>query len=373
MDGRCVSSYALGSTALGLPDRDFAYSDQNKLRVANFVRLSRTHDDPKRLERPFIDSGADFVSGKHGCPRGLWPLDDSAIITRRAVGMQAPLRRANGHAVRFRRTQPTPRLVESDRQATPGVMSMPPVIQVTQVYYPESDGKPMGETDEHRDAMVRHIELLKRRYRGQRVYVSGDLLVYTEQGNPKKFVVPDAFVVKDTSPRKRRVYKLWVEGKPPDVVIETTSRKTRRKDLGTKPELYARIGVREYFIFDPDQEYLDPPLQGYRRVRRSFVPMEPDAKGGLISKQLGLRLVIEGGDLEFYDLESGQRLLTGEEEAALAREQAREARQQANEARQQTDEAHQQTRAAERRAAEAEAEIARLREQLARQAAKPSD
>ena len=29
----------------------------------------------------------------------------------------------------------------------------------TQVHYPESDGKPMGETDEHRDAMVRHLIL----------------------------------------------------------------------------------------------------------------------------------------------------------------------------------------------------------------------
>jgi hypothetical protein len=55
---------------------------------------------------------------------------------------------------------------------------MTAVIQVSQVYYPESDGKPMGETDDHRDAMVRHIELLQHYYRGQDVYVSGDLLVY---------------------------------------------------------------------------------------------------------------------------------------------------------------------------------------------------
>ena len=46
--------------------------------------------------------------------------------------------------------------------------------------------------------------------------------------------------------------------------MESLSRKTRRKDTTTKPELYARLGVKEYFLFDPDREYLDPPLQGYR-------------------------------------------------------------------------------------------------------------
>jgi Uma2 family endonuclease len=51
-------------------------------------------------------------------------------------------------------------------------------------------------------------------------------------------------------------------------VIETTSRKTRRKGTVQKPELYARLGVREYFLFDPHEEYLDPPLQGYHRVGR---------------------------------------------------------------------------------------------------------
>ena len=70
------------------------------------------------------------------------------------------------------------------------------VIRVSEVHYPESDGKPMGETDEHREAMVRHIQILQEYYRGQPVYVSGDLLVYYEQGNPRKQLVPDAFVVK---------------------------------------------------------------------------------------------------------------------------------------------------------------------------------
>ena len=207
---------------------------------------------------------------------------------------------------------------------------MAPIIQVTSVNYPESDGKPMGETDEHRDEMIRELELLKRRFAGQEVYVSGDLLLFYEQGNPKKFVVPDVFVVRGLKPEKRRNYKLWVEGKPPDLVIEVTSRKTKRTDLVKKPDLYARLRVPEYFLFDPTRDYLEPPLQGYRMSGDHFEPIKPDLQGGLASVQLGLRLQAAGRQLMFYDLDTGERLLTAEE----ARKAAEEAQQAAEEARQ---------------------------------------
>ena len=222
---------------------------------------------------------------------------------------------------------------------------MASAIQFSAVHYPESDGKPMGETDRHRNQMVRHIELLTSYFAGQRVYVSGDLLVYYEQGNPKKFVVPDAFVVKGLEQRDRRIYKIWLEGKAPDVVIETTSRKTRRKDLIHKPQLYARLGVKEYFLFDPDQEYLDPPLQGHRLIGQEFVQIEPDVSGALVSEELGLRLYLGNQVVQFERLDNGERLLDADERSlrdAAALEQADAARQRA------------------------EAEVARLRAELAR-------
>jgi hypothetical protein len=58
-----------------------------------------------------------------------------------------------------------------------------------EIEYPESDGQPMDETDLARDWMFRIIDLLKHRYRGQHVYVTGDLLLYYEEGNPSRFVV----------------------------------------------------------------------------------------------------------------------------------------------------------------------------------------
>lgn len=233
------------------------------------------------------------------------------------------------------------------------------VIQVSEVHYPESDGKPMGETDEHRDAMIRHIQILQDYYRGQRVYVSGNILVYYEQGNTHKSVVPDAFVVKGISSKRRRVYKIWIERKGPDVVIETTARKTRRKDMVDKPQLYARLGVKEYFLFDPDQEYLDPPLQGYRLSGVDYVPIGPGPSGSLTSEELGLRLCVEEGWLEFYRLDTGERLLAPEERAEAESQRAEAESQRADR------EAQARQREAEARQA-AESELARLRAELSR-------
>ncbi len=187
---------------------------------------------------------------------------------------------------------------------------MSSVIQARAVDYPESDGKPMGETDEHRKEMIRQLEILERFFAGQFVYVSGDLLVYYEQGNPKKFVVPDVFVVKDLEPKNRRIYRIWVERKPPDVVFEVTSRKTKKKDTVTKFSLYQRLGVKEYFLFDPTRSYLRPPLRGYRLVGGNYEAIAADTQACLASSELGLRLHAEKGQLMFHRLDTGQRLLT---------------------------------------------------------------
>jgi len=250
---------------------------------------------------------------------------------------------------------------------------MAPVIQVSQIYYPESDGKPMGETDDHREAMVRHIELLQDYYAGQKVYVTGDLLLYYVQGNPRKFVVPDAFVAKGLTQRRRRTYKIWVEGKAPDVVIETTSRKTRKKDTQEKPKLYEQLGIKEYFLFDPHQEYLDPPLQGYRLTPAGYRRIDSDPGGELTSVELGLRLSIADDNLQFHRVDTGERLLTRAERAEWERAARRleaEARQREAEARQREAEARQLEAEARQREMEArlaaEAEVARLRAELAR-------
>lgn len=220
--------------------------------------------------------------------------------------------------------------------------------------YPETDGKPMGETDVHRWWMAWIFDVLSHRYRGEQVYVSCNLLLYYSEGNPHEFVVPDDFVVKECDPGPRRTFKTWEEGKAPNMAFEVTSRGTRRDDQVYKPQVYAKIGVKELFLYDPTAEYLTPPLQGFRLTDAGQVEIEPDESGSLQSAELEMKLCLEEGQLVMYDSHSGQRLLT---EAETERERAAEAEERAAEERERAD--------AERAAREAaEEELRQLRQQL---------
>ena len=149
-------------------------------------------------------------------------------------------------------------------------------------------------------------------------------------------VAPDVFVVHGVRNQPRRSYKLWEEGVVPAVVFELTSRSTRREDLRTKYDLYARLGVTEYFLFDPLGEYLRPPCRGYRLQQGRYRPLAAGEDGALWSVALGLALHGRGEQLRLYDPARQRWLPTPQEEAASRR-------------------------AAEERALVAEAEVARLR------------
>lgn len=258
------------------------------------------------------------------------------------------------------------------------------------VDYPEADGRPMAESDLHRDLMFYVINLLRRYFTGQQVYVSGNLLLYFEEGNPRKSVAPDCFVVWGVAPHRRNIYKLWQEGQGPKVVFEVTSKTTQREDQLHKMGIYARLGVVEYYLYDPTADYLDPPLLGYQQAGGGFVPMQPQNQelvlGGLafppepgeppeyVSPLLGLRLALdEDNVLRFYDLETGQRLLTDDEarlvaeaQVRLAEERAVYAEERADTAEERAMTAEERVMTAEERAEQAEAENVRLREELAR-------
>jgi Uma2 family endonuclease len=239
---------------------------------------------------------------------------------------------------------------------------------LAEIDYPESDGKPMGETDLHRWWMIRIYDLLKYRYRHDEVYVGSDLLLYYVEGDPKKFVVPDNFVVLDNKPEFRRVFKVWDEQRVPNVVIEVTSRKTRQKDQRTKPANYAQIGVKELFLYDPTLDYLNPALQGYRLIEGKYERLPSNGTGALECRELGLLLRLDRERLVIQDATTGLPLLTEAEthwqaiESAETRKQIAEARVEAAEAR---------VEASELRARVAELEVELLRQQLAQHPGSP--
>lgn len=192
-----------------------------------------------------------------------------------------------------------------------------------QIEYPESDGKPMGETDAHRREIAQIIEMLTLYFQAVAdVYISGNLMFYYEQGNPSAVVSPDVFVVKGVPKGLRRTYKLWEERQAPCAVFEISSRATRLEDKGNKRALYAMLGVREYFLFDPLAEYLKPPLQGFRLVGEEYAPIDQADDDALISQELGLRLWSEDGFLRLVDIATEQPLLRPSELAAARQAEA---------------------------------------------------
>lgn len=179
-----------------------------------------------------------------------------------------------------------------------------------------------------------------------KIYVAANNLFYYEEGNARVFVSPDVYVVKGVAKHDRRVYKLWEEKAAPCVVFEITSCSTRRDDLGDKRTLYEMLGVEEYFLFDPEGDYLKPRLQRFRLLEDFYTPIAHEQDGSVTSNELGLVLQPAGSLLRLIDPATGQALPTLDEAVdeigeALAR-----------------------TAIEAQRANRAEAELARLRAEL---------
>lgn len=233
----------------------------------------------------------------------------------------------------------------------------------TEVQYPSGDGKPLAETPTHRDNLLGLIELFRIHYEADpRLYVSGNMFVYYVQGDKRRQVSPDVFLVRDLPPRDRRdVYLVWEEGKGPELVIEMTSASTRKEDIKTKFALYRdKLGVLEYFLSDPFEEYLRPSLQGFRLIDGDYVPIEPVA-GRWPSAVTGLHFQRVGHDIRLYDPARDRLVPTRAEIAEEARARLARFEEEARARLARTVDELQQAQAELR---EKEAELERLRREL---------
>src|SRR5262249_21183382 len=150
-----------------------------------------------------------------------------------------------------------------------------------------------------------------------------------EKGNKRRHISPDCFVTFGVPKGDRENYLMWEEGKGPDVAFEITSSSTRSEDVKKKFLLYQdRLGLTEYFLFDPREDYLTPSMQGFRRVRGKFRPIRP-VGGRLHCKVLGLDLERDHQKLRFRDPQTGVRLPTPGEVILAERERAEAERERA--------------------------------------------
>ncbi|HVB73583.1 MAG TPA: Uma2 family endonuclease [Ktedonobacteraceae bacterium] len=190
----------------------------------------------------------------------------------------------------------------------------------------------MGETSFHADLVTYLMEVLRWLYHGQ-VYALYENLNFYQTANPKEYpLAPDIAVIKGVSRPPIRSWRVGKSGPAPQVVFEIASEETWKKDLEEKPSRYARMGVQEYFAYDPH----DPPLPrsanrrlfGWRLEQDSqtMQAMPVGAAGSLWSACLESWLVPDGATLRLYDRSGQMRLTYAEAEAQRADTEARRAR-----------------------------------------------
>ena len=251
--------------------------------------------------------------------------------------------------------------------------------------YPDSDGKPMAVSDLHRRILMRTLQVLDAHFEERpEVYVSGDILMYYVEGDPRQSVSPDVLVAFGLGKKPRRSYLVWKERKVPDFAMEFSSKGTYRNDLGRKMELYASLGIQDYFLYDAEGLYLPSPIMGFTLVDGSYVPILAGPDRGLHSTALGLDFYASDVGLGIYDSVEDNWLQTPAESAlayaelALARAETAETRAEQEATRAQTAETRAEQEATRAQTAEtraeqevaarkkAEAELTQLREELAR-------
>ncbi|MBX3231924.1 MAG: Uma2 family endonuclease [Labilithrix sp.] len=254
-------------------------------------------------------------------------------------------------------------LSEDERRAI--VAALPSEIEL---------GPPEGDT--HRIAIEKTKDPLEGFFErlGRRVYISSNLAVYYPN---ERVFAPDLLAVLDVDPHRREKWVVQDEKRGLDFVLEVNVGGDRAKDFQRNVDLYARLGIAEYFIYDPPRGLIRAfalPSDG-----RTYDPVLGQ-QGRFPSRVLGLDLGLEDGVLRFFFngaivpetrelLDRAQRLLSDvmakydaalrrAEEAEAGREEERRAREEEHRAR---EEEHRAREAAEERVRELLAENERLR------------
>ena len=177
------------------------------------------------------------------------------------------------------------------------------MLATDEIVYPDSDGQPIADNTKQFQWITVIKTNLDWLFRDdERVFVAGDLLWYPVEGNPKYRVAPDVMVVFGRPKGDRGSYKQWLEDDlAPQVVFEILSPGNKEGDMERKLQLYARCGVEEYYIYDPDRSI----LKGDQRSDDFFLdsPGETilervEEMNGWTSPRLGITFNLSGNELQ---------------------------------------------------------------------------
>jgi hypothetical protein len=248
--------------------------------------------------------------------------------------------------------------------------------------------------DWHSETRASVQEVLRRYYGriGRRVYVSGEMNVYYP-GEPA--FAPDLLAVLDVEQRRRRTWVVSHEGRGLDFALEIHDAGRWTKDYVRNVAWYARLGIREYFVFHVTRSELT--AHRLREGASTYTRLLPQG-GRFLSEVLGVDFLVDGEELrvaaraagvmldaptllpkiEAYLDEALERAAAAErarQEAERAQEEAERAQEEAVRAQEEAVRAQEEAVRAqrdERHARErAEAEVAELRARLAALESKP--
>ena len=162
------------------------------------------------------------------------------------------------------------------------------------------------------------VTILKARYKDDpTVFVDGGTNICYNPDNLNDRIFPDCYVAFDVEAGAifaQNGYLTWQVGKAPDFALEIASESTALRDITDKRDIYERIGVKEYWRFDPSGgDYYGASLAGDRLVNGAYEPiqLEINSDGLAIgySVPLGLSLCVQEGMHPIADNVRMDRLL----------------------------------------------------------------
>ena len=168
------------------------------------------------------------------------------------------------------------------------------------------------------------------------VFVSGAFYICYDITDGNRRLQPDCIIAFDVDAEAVRYnlpnYWIWEVGKPPDFVIEIASPSTAANDLGRKRDLYAELGITEYWRFDPTGgDLYGQPLTGERLVGGEYQPYElhKEADGSVrgYSELIGIDFHWDGKEFDVLDPATGETIdkrVAAEQRAATAEARNRE-------------------------------------------------
>ena len=204
----------------------------------------------------------------------------------------------------------------TDIQTSNTATIYPETIAEQEVFYPVEVEGEMGETAIHYKFASLFFVLLESFFASRDdITIGANLMVYYDEGNAKKWLAPDVFVCFGVKNHLRRTFKTWEEGVFPQVVFEIASDRTFENDLGGKRLEYARLGVEEYYLLDPEREYLPSPLMAFHRQNGRLLSADVE-NNRVLSPLLNLEIVDTGKSFRLFNPNTNeflQAILTGEE------------------------------------------------------------